>query len=311
MGIDRSDEDDAPSVMRDSRTTGSDSGTPAIRGDDSRAESATDRAAEHIRYRALVETHTECEVARKAWNEGLPALQEAWVALEGECPDHERSGPTLDHDGSRHSDSDLKLEPKQNAEATRGCLEIRELAKDDILPAMHRIEMADSERSLVGLEHWLKGENRLKEKVAARLRYQPELTVGEALAGVPDAVRFTFAYSETRYAEGVRADIRRLKAEGFELIKLRNSWMSDQYKGINSQWRRPESGLRFEVQFHTEASFEAKQLTHKAYQRLRSPLTRKDEEDELVAYQRHVNALIPPVPGAADIENYPLEKRDV
>ena len=42
------------------------------------------------------------------------------------------------------------------------------------------------------------------------------------------------------------------------------------YKGINSQWIEPDSGQRFEVQFHTRISFEAKQLTHPAYERLRT-----------------------------------------
>ena len=67
-------------------------------------------------------------------------------------------------------------------------------------------------------------------------------------------------YSAERYADGVRADVDRLKAEGFELIKLKNLWGGDQYKGINSQWRRPETGLRFEMQFHTPESLEAKEL---------------------------------------------------
>src|SRR6202034_3993016 len=66
------------------------------------------------------------------------------------------------------------------------------------------------------------------------------------------------------------ADIGRLKDQGFELHKLKNSWSDDQYKGINSQWIEPETGQRFEVQFHTRISFEAKQLTHKAYERLRT-----------------------------------------
>ncbi len=78
---------------------------------------------------------------------------------------------------------------------------------------------------------------------------------------VADAVRFTFTYSSERYAEGVLSDVDRLKSEGFELVKLKNLWAEDQYKGINSQWRRPETGLRFEVQFHTPESLEAKR-TH-------------------------------------------------
>ena len=63
-----------------------------------------------------------------------------------------------------------------------------------------------------------------------------------------------------------------MKSEGFELVKLKNLWAEDQYKGINSQWRRPETGLRFEVQFHTPESLEAKELTHKAYERHPQPM---------------------------------------
>ena len=34
-------------------------------------------------------------------------------------------------------------------------------------------------------------------------------------------------------------------------------------------WNR-NSGVRFEVQFHTQASLEAKELTHEAYERIRT-----------------------------------------
>src|ERR1035441_3846790 len=68
----------------------------------------------------------------------------------------------------------------------------------------------------------------------------------------------------------VWADLGRLKDQGFELDKLKNSWSDEQYKGINSQWIEPDTGQRFEVQFHTRISFEAKQLTHGAYERLRT-----------------------------------------
>ena len=90
---------------------------------------------------------------------------------------------------------------------------------------------------------------------------------------VKDAIRYTFQYSEEHYTEGVYADVDRLKAAGFELVELRNSWGCEEYKGINSRWRVPENGQLFEVQFHTQISFEAKQLTHPAYERLRNPAT--------------------------------------
>ena len=91
---------------------------------------------------------------------------------------------------------------------------------------------------------------------------ESNLSPEQAVSLVPDAIRYTFQYQEARYTQGVLADIERLKDQGFELDKLKNSWSDDQYKGINSQWIEPDTGQRFEVQFHTRISFEAKQLTH-------------------------------------------------
>jgi hypothetical protein len=99
---------------------------------------------------------------------------------------------------------------------------------------MERVEAAHPNRRLAGLEHMLKDEDRIKEKVADYMQ-TPGITVETALDRVPDAVRFTFAYSPQHYADGVPADVARLKAEGFEQIKLKNSWTSEQYKGINTQ----------------------------------------------------------------------------
>lgn len=143
------------------------------------------------------------------------------------------------------------------------------------------------------------------EKVARQMQSQPELTPEEALTSVKDTIRYTFQYTEDHYTEGVRGDIDRLKAAGFELAELRNSWRSEEYKGINSRWRVPENGQLFEVQFHTQISFEAKQLTHPAYERLRNPMTLKAERNGLEDFQRRVNAYVPNPRGALDIPDYP------
>ena len=132
---------------------------------------------------------------------------------------------------------------------------------------------------------------------------------------IPDAVRFTLSYNSERYAEGVLADVERLKAEGFELIKLKNLWPDNQYKGVNSQWRRLETGSRFEMQFHTPESLEAKELTHQAYERIRAnaslPVDEQDlvEERDLESFQRRVNTLIATPPGTDRIKDFP-EKND-
>lgn len=147
-----------------------------------------------------------------------------------------------------------------------------------------------------------------KEKIAERLEAKPGRTVQQAISGISDPVRFTFAYSPQRYADGVLTDVERLKAEGFELLRLKNLWAEEQYKGINSQWRGPETGVRVEVQFHTLESLEAKKLTHEAYERIRSSAS-PAEREELEIFQRKVNAFLVAPERTAEIRNYP-EKSD-
>ena len=84
----------------------------------------------------------------------------------------------------------------------------------------------------------------------------------------------------------------------------------DQYKGINSQWIEPDTGQRFEVQFHTRISFEAKQLTHGAYERLRSQQADAFEELVLEAFQKKVTGEVPVPPGADSIPDYPERRAD-
>ncbi len=130
-------------------------------------------------------------------------------------------------------------------------------------------------------------------------------TLDEALSSVKDAIRYTFAYEEDSYADGVRADLHRMESRGFEKVEVRNSWTTDQYKGINSRWREPAAGLLVEVQFHTRISFEAKQLTHEAYERLRTKQASELEELALEAFQKKVSDAIPIPPGVIDIPDYP------
>jgi hypothetical protein len=169
---------------------------------------------------------------------------------------------------------------------------------------MRAVESQDPDRHLIGFEHRLKGHDRLKEKVCDKRKefgFSPE----EAVSDVSDTIRYTFQYREVNYTQGVWADMGRMKDQGFELHKLKNSWSEEQYKGINSQWIEPDTGQLFEVQFHTRISFEAKQLTHGAYERIRTHQADKLEQMLLEAFQKKVTAEVPVPLGAADIPDYP------
>ena len=182
-----------------------------------------------------------------------------------------------------------------------GCARVREIEHNEITPALRRIESADPTRHLVGLENRLKSEARLTEKVENWLKADAALTGEEAFGLVKDAVRYTLQYPDDQYTVGVRADCERLRDEGFEPVDLKNTWDNDEYKGVNTRWRTPESGQLFEVQFHTEASFEAKQETHAAYERIRDPATPHSEITGLRDYQRDICGRIPIPPDAREI----------
>jgi hypothetical protein len=182
----------------------------------------------------------------------------------------------------------------------QGCTRVREIEEHVVTPAMRRIEAEDPNRHLVGLDHRLKGEARIEEKITHDMQKRG-VSATEAFGAVKDAIRYTFQYPDERYTHGVHADVERLKRDGFELAGFRNSWANNEYKGINSRWRVPESGQSFEVQFHTQASFEAKQETHAAYERLRTLPPDHQEVRELRAYQREVSAKIPIPPGAHEL----------
>jgi hypothetical protein len=268
--------------------------------------------AEHVRYRQVVEVAVQASAARDTWDRAAPELRTEWEAHKQRYPAPERQPASTQPDGSWLGDGGRRLSPEQNAEAGKCAADLSDEARQSIRPAMERIEAADPGRRLAGLEHMLKGDDRLKEKVADELRAQPELTVKQAMCSVPDPVRFTLCYPSQRYADGVAADVDRLKSEGFELVKLKNLWQSDQYKGINSQWRAPDTGTRVEMQFHTAESLEAKELTHEAYERVRSRAIDPTERQELQAFQRRANMSLATPPGTAEIADLPrpTEKND-
>ena len=294
---------DIPARARETPAAPETPGSRKPRDGPEAADLRQQQIAEHVHYQRVADAAYQA-AARQAWTEAVPGLRAAWEEHRERFPERTRPTPRSQPDGGWVADGDRRLTPEQNTEATKACADLRDEAEQVILPAIHRVEAASPGGHLVGTDHMLKGEDRLKEKIADYLR-APGVTVRGALDKVPDAVRFTREHEPNRYAEGVLADVDRLKAEGFELLKLKNLWHDDQYKGVNSQWRRPDTGLRFEMQFHTPESHEAKELTHQAYERIRSNTASPAEERELEEFQQRVNAYLAAPQGTDRIKDFP------
>ena len=223
-----------------------------------------------------------------------------------------RDGPTpADADSVRRARVDRVVEHRANVDAAyreyaidQAYEKVREIERGTVTPAMKRIEAEDPERHLAGLENRLKGKDRLAEKVNFDVQ-KKGVSVDQAIANVKDAIRYTFCYTEDAYTEGVYADCNRLADKGFELMERRNSWDKEQYKGVNSWWRVPANGQRFELQFHTQSSLDAKEETHWAYEKLRVEVPMPAEQRQLEDYQKQVTARVRIPPGAQDIPDYP------
>ena len=317
MGADRPDDADMPPDGHPDRRDDQDgTGDHAARAGNGNAETRT-RQEYYSDLRVTV-SREEAAVARQVtaeeqatgekWQVKVAESRWMWSEYQRKWPPTERSSAdrSTGPPGSRHGDGNKLLEAAENSRVEAECDRIAEREKERISPALRAVESQDPDRHLVGFERRLKGHDRIKEKVydgIKLLKHSPE----EAVSLVPDTIRYTFQYRESRYTQGVWTDIERLKGEGFKMNKLKNYWSDDQYRGINSTWIEPDTGQLFEVQFHTRISFEAKQLTHTAYERIRSKQTDAFEELVLEAFQKKVTADVPVPPGAADIPDYRKE----
>ena len=261
----------------------------------SKKESITAQQAAAGEQAAVEKWNAQAGESRWMWGE----YQRRWLPSERAPANSSEASP-----GSWRGEGDRKLDAAANSRVDAACDRIAKLEEQKITPALRAVESQDPDRHLVGLENCRKGRDRIKEKAADRMK-EKNRTPEEAVSLIPDTLRYTFQYSEARYTQGVWAEIGRLKSQGFEERIRRNYWSDEQYKGINSQWVEPDSGQRLEVQFHTRISFEAKQLTHEAYERLRTKQADKFEELVLEAFQKKVAAEVPIPRGATDIPDYP------
>jgi hypothetical protein len=297
-------ETDAPSPAE----TATDRSKPSVE----RLAESERRVAEQRMYRALVDhadAMARAPTAQDTWTEVVPKLLTSWRILKEKYGYEERPEPTPQADGgSWRGKGGRTLDAAGNGEIDVGYARIREVGENVIGPAILRIAAEDPTRALAGFDRRIKGEDRLKEKLCDRMRSKGR-SATEALAQISDVVRFTFTYDGTAYTDGVLKDLERLETAGFTQVERRNTWTSDQYKGINTQWLEPQSGVRFEVQFHTQASLEAKELTHQAYERIRtvteSTPSAERETAELRLFQHRANSIIPIPPGVSDIDDYP------
>ena len=243
-----------------------------------------------------------------SWQERLPEMRALWERHLERWP--EKPTPSVDRSadepGSWRGDSGLFLSAADNKTADR-ILDRARQTEQKLTDSMTAIETEIPGASLVGLMHRLKHEDRFKDKVAENLALKPGSSADKEASAVSDAVRYTYQLPSDGYTRGYEEACGRLQQDGYSLIRSKNLWAEEQYKGINSRWQTT-TGQLFEIQFHTRDSFEAKQLTHPAYERIRNNLATKEEMGELHQFQELVTRSVSIPSGAAEIPSFQQEK---
>jgi hypothetical protein len=108
------------------------------------------------------------------------------------------------------------------------------IRRGSAVEARHR-ETASAET--VGLEHRIKGPQRLKEKIADAAKGELGSSPADVVQ-VSDAIRYTFCFSRDSYVQGYGDVSQKLEALGYQMVYCKNRWLGDpQYKGVNTRWR--------------------------------------------------------------------------
>ncbi len=237
-----------------------------------------------------------------------------WPAEPGTGSPEPREGSPPQADAAvraqRAIDYQARVDAAYRAHAIdQGCARVEQVERETVTPAMRRIEAEDGGRHLAGLEHRLKERYRIEEKVDHDVAKRG-VTAVDAFAAMKDAIRYTFCYPEERVHRG---RVHRLRAAGgrpgFQLWIARNSWPTTSTKGSTAGGASPTMASCSRFSFTPQASLDAKEETHAAYERLRTlPDRSTPRSRDLHAYQREVTAKVPVPAWCPGRSDYPRRR---
>jgi hypothetical protein len=133
---------------------------------------------------------------RDYWSE-VPGFLRTWAAYERTMPP-ERRASTVDRSkdppGSWRGNDNQYLDPGQHAQVKDGIAKVQR-AEKPITEHMREVEQDNASGGwLDGLEYRLKGEDRLKEKIAEVLKRIPDRSAEATVRTLPDSIRYTFCF---------------------------------------------------------------------------------------------------------------------
>lgn len=118
---------------------------------------------------------------------------------------------------------------------------------------------------ILGLEY------RLKTKDSYIGKIRRDYADGNKGFEINDIIRYTYGTDSTSLADKTLSCIDNLENMGYNTVKVKNSWLdkNNPYNGINTTVKAP-NGQKFEIQYHTQESFDLKNgKMHELYEKQR------------------------------------------
>ena len=156
------------------------------------------------------------------------------------------------------------------------------VAAEPKVTAMMEKLAKDNGMELAGLDNRIKGKDSYLDKIARE--YQPGYHYE-----VKDVLRYTMVSPSNNMVGKTLDSIEDLKKNGANVYQVKNLWLNKKnpYNGINT-FVQDMDGNKFEIQYHTKASYEAKQKTHKLYEDIRKGNLSSEEMQKLTKEMHEV-----------------------
>ncbi len=173
-------------------------------------------------------------------------------------------------------------------------------AESDVTEVLKGMEGDDC--YLEGLENRIKGEDSLTRKIYNDAIKDHAYLISDADSNIGDSLRYTMIAGEDNYCNVVQNTLDELQSQGYKVIKYKNTWDNDVYKGINVNLETPD-GKMFELQFHTKSSFYTKEtLNHQYYEIARSKTATDAEIEAANSIMKQNTSTIPIPDGVIDFQ---------
>lgn len=219
-------------------------------------------------------------------------------AKRAQAKERVRKGPTPAKSAPAESPAAKKSTSRLDSLVSTYAHSVEERAKQAEPRITRDLQSASrGQGQLEGLKYRLKEHGSLSRKIKADTLEEFGGDVRKASANIKDAVRYTLMLDESNANKGAQATLDALRAKGHKPSKIKNFFKPPHgpggYRGVNIQMVDPD-GHPWELQFHTQASFDAKMKGgHEIYEAWRvldpdSPEAKRLWEKSLEHYRNSV-----------------------